>query len=58
MHNELELYDTLCDPGELNNLAAQPETHRETILELSVKLNALIELEVGIDDGSYMPEMV
>ena len=53
-HNELELYDTFEDPGELDNLAQQPGANRNLILELNRKLNALIALEAGIDDGSYM----
>jgi arylsulfatase A-like enzyme len=54
-HNELELYDTLHDPDELVNLAAKPEQHRELLSDLSKRTNALINLEVGADDGSEFP---
>jgi arylsulfatase len=54
-HNDLELYDTLVDPHEMNNLAFVPEKQKELILQLNAKLNRLTEMEVGVDDGSYMP---
>ena len=50
-HNELELYDTQTDPNEITNLAFKPEPHKELILALNEKLNALIADEIGIDDG-------
>jgi arylsulfatase len=52
-HNELELYDTESDPHELNNLAFEPESHRDLILTLNDRLNALIAEEIGADDGSW-----
>lgn len=52
-HNELELYDTETDPDEVSNLANDPEAHRELILDLNARLNALIATEVGVDDGSF-----
>jgi arylsulfatase len=53
--NDLELYDTQQDPDEIVNLAAQPEAHRDRILALNAKINALIDTEVGADDGSIYP---
>ena len=29
--------------------------HKEKILELNARLNRLIDVEVGLDDGSHMP---
>lgn len=54
-HNELELYDTQHDPDELNNLAAEPERHRDLLLDLSRRTNALVDTEIGADDGSEFP---
>lgn len=53
--NDLELYDTVEDPDELVNLAARPDEHRERILALNAKINALIDSEIGADDGSIYP---
>jgi arylsulfatase len=52
-HNELELYDTAADQDEVNNLANQAENHQDLILDLNVRLNKLIDTEIGIDDGSF-----
>ncbi len=54
-HNDLELYDTQQDPDEIVNLAFHPEGHKAQILELNAKVNALIDAEVGSDDGSMYP---
>jgi arylsulfatase len=54
-HNQLELYDTQVDPDEIVNLAAKPEEHKELILALNEKTNALIMDEIGFDDGREHP---
>jgi arylsulfatase len=48
--NELELYDTLNDVAEMTNLAEAPEEHKQLLLELNARLNALIESEEGGPD--------
>jgi arylsulfatase len=53
--NDLELYDTQSDPDELHNLANEPERHRVLIEGLNGRLNELVALEVGIDDGREHP---
>ena len=53
--NDLELYDIENDPLELNNLAFNPETKRDLIMDLNARLNKLIEKEVGEDFGSHLP---
>jgi arylsulfatase len=54
-HNDLELYDTIADPDEIVNLANEPDRHKARILDLNAKVNALIDAEVGPDDGSIYP---
>ena len=54
-HNELELFDCHNDPHELNNLALAADEHQDMILSLNARLNALIEQEIGHDDGQHMP---
>ena len=54
-HNDLELYDTKADPDELVNLAYKPDDHRDLILSLNDKVNALIENEIGSDNGAIYP---
>ncbi len=53
--NDLELYDTVEDPLEEVNLAADAEAYQELILTLNAKVNRLVDAEVGIDDGRHMP---
>lgn len=60
---DLELYDTLEDPFELNNLASsrnlmiaiQHDELKELIVEQNKKLEALISDEIGEDLGAFLP---
>jgi arylsulfatase A-like enzyme len=54
-HNDLELYDTKTDPNELVNLALNAAENRDLILSLNDRVNALIEREIGDDNGSIYP---
>ncbi|MEM1414600.1 MAG: sulfatase-like hydrolase/transferase [Myxococcota bacterium] len=52
--NDVELYDTEADPGELRNLAGDP-AHREVLARLNERKNALIREEIGDDAGAFVP---
>ena len=54
-YNQLELYDTQTDPDELTNLATLPDVHKDLLLRLNAQTNALIEKEIGFDDGREHP---
>lgn len=53
--NDVELFDLVEDPLELNNLALDRNKHGELILAMNDKLNLLIALEVGEDIGQMLP---
>jgi arylsulfatase len=53
--NDLELYDVESDPLEAKNLAADLRKNGELAMAMNAKLNALIDEEVGEDDGSFIP---
>ena len=53
--NDLELYDLQADPEEMINLAHDVEKNKALIAAMNAKLNALIEREIGVDDGSFLP---
>jgi arylsulfatase A-like enzyme len=53
--NDLELYDLVSDPQEMINLAHDFERNKDLIWAMNLKLNALIEREIGKDDGSFLP---
>jgi hypothetical protein len=54
-NNDLELYDTHNDPDELDNLAATPDPHKALLLSMNEKTNALIDHEIGEDNGGEFP---
>ena len=56
--NELELYDLEADPEEIDNLALEGERNRALILSMNELMNDLIAREVGVNDGSFLPEAV
>ncbi len=55
---DLELFDTVTDPGETTNLASEPgwvDRWRPEIERMNALTNQLIAAEVGVDDGAYVP---
>jgi len=56
--NDIELFDLKNDPDEMENLAVEPEKHKATILRMNTLLNDLISREVGVNDGSFLPQPV
>lgn len=54
-HNDLELYDLVADPNEMVNLAEGDHIDQELLLTLNKKLNDLMEIEIGEDDGREFP---
>ena len=52
--NDIELFDHESDPTESDNLATDTTGNRDLIMAMNGKLNAIIEEEVGIDDGTSL----
>ncbi len=52
--NDIELFDHESDPEEAVNLAADLVTNGDLVLAMNAKLNAIINEEVGVDDGSSL----
>jgi len=53
--NDLELFDLQNDPDEQYNLALNPEDNQKLILKMNTLLNELMALEVGENDGQFLP---
>jgi arylsulfatase len=57
-HNDVQVFDLKEDPDEMRNLALEPEKHKELILRLNGLLNERMAHEVGVNDGSFLPQAV
>ncbi|ELJ4169121.1 sulfatase-like hydrolase/transferase [Salmonella enterica] len=55
-YNDIELYDLTNDPDENHNLAVNEVKYKSLIMIMNEKLNKLIAEEIGVDDGSFMPD--
>jgi arylsulfatase A-like enzyme len=53
--NDVELYDLETDPEEIDNLATDRRRNGDLVMTMNAKLNACIDEEVGVDDGSFLP---
>ena len=56
-YNDVELFDVVHDPLEINNLAADTKRHKDVVEMMNNKLNQLIESEVGDDAGQMLPRI-
>ncbi len=54
-NNDVELFDVVNDPFEMNNLAVDRRKHGDLIEMMNDKLNLLIAQEVGDDVGQMLP---
>src|SRR6056297_966066 len=57
-NNDIVLYDLKNDPEEMHNLANEPHTNKELIMEMNALLNELIAQEIGVDDGQHFHQAV
>jgi arylsulfatase len=55
--NDVELYDLLGDPGEVNNLATDRTQNAQALASMNGKLEAVIKAEIGKDDGRELPDL-
>ncbi|MDP3584775.1 MAG: sulfatase-like hydrolase/transferase [Thiobacillus sp.] len=53
--NDVELFDHLNDPDEVDNLALDPKKNADLLMAMNAKLNRLIDEEVGEDVGQMLP---
>ncbi|WP_321944488.1 sulfatase-like hydrolase/transferase [Paraburkholderia tropica] len=54
-HNDVELYDLVADPDEINNLAVDRVGNNDLIMTMNTKLNDMMSSEVPYDDGRELP---
>jgi arylsulfatase len=54
-YNDVELYDLQEDPNEMQNLAVDVKANGDLLLAMNQKLTDTIDVEVGDDDGSFLP---
>lgn len=57
-NNDIELFDLVTDPDEMHNLGLDVNSNGALILRMNDLLNSLIAREVGIDDGSFLPQVL
>ena len=55
--NDVELYDLSRDPGEMNNLALDRAANGQAIMVMNGKLEDMIKVEIGKDDGRELPDL-
>ncbi|MFO1168350.1 MAG: sulfatase-like hydrolase/transferase [Rhodoblastus sp.] len=55
--NDVELYDLQSDPKEMKNLAADRAKNADLIMAMNKKLEDVIKIEIGVDNGREMPDI-
>ncbi len=55
--NDVELYDLQSDPKEMKNLAADRVKNADLIMAMNKKLEDVIKVEIGVDNGREMPDI-
>jgi arylsulfatase A-like enzyme len=55
-NNDVELFDLISDPNEMNNLSMDPKSNGDLLVAMNDLLNLLIETEVGEDLGQMLPK--
>jgi arylsulfatase A-like enzyme len=56
-YNDVELFDLQNDEAEMQNLAMTQGENMELVITMNTKLNALIEDEIGQDNGRELPNL-
>ncbi len=56
-YNDVELFDLQNDGAEMQNLAMTQGENMELVITMNTKLNALIEDEIGQDNGRELPNL-
>jgi len=56
-YNDVELFDLQNDPAEMQNLAMTEGENMELVTTMNAKLNALIQDEIGQDNGRELPNL-
>jgi arylsulfatase A-like enzyme len=56
--NDVQLFDLKDDPLEKRNLALDPDKNRDLIMRMNALLNELMTMEVGRNDGSFLPREI
>ena len=54
--NGVELFDLQADPDEVDNFANDLGKNGERLLAMNQKMNEIIAAEVGVDNGSFLPD--
>jgi len=56
--NDVQLFDLDNDPEEMKNLALDRVKNATTLERMNALLNDLMAKEVGVNDGSFLPEVI